>query len=81
MTKPTLASQSMVGMTTSILPKEGKTNEYRSGTYRTSIHNIDTSKSTYLYDHQIMILSANTCHKNEYKSSDNHNTNIIYTDS
>ena len=26
--KPTLASQSMVGMTTSILPKEGKTNEY-----------------------------------------------------
>ena len=32
--KPTLASQSMVGMTTSILPKEGKTNEYRSITSR-----------------------------------------------
>ena len=32
--KPTLASQSMVGMTTSILPKEGKTNEYRSRTSR-----------------------------------------------
>ena len=31
--KPTLVSQSMVGMTTSILAREGtKTNEYRSGT-------------------------------------------------
>ena len=30
--KPTLERQSMVGMTTSILPKEGKTNEYRSRT-------------------------------------------------
>ena len=29
--KPTLANQSMVGMPTSILPREGKTNEYRSG--------------------------------------------------
>ena len=35
---------------------------------------INTSKSTYLYDRQIMILNANTCHKNEYKSNDNHNT-------
>ena len=68
----------LVEMTTSILPKEGKTNEYRSRTSNvwvgTSIHNIDTSKSTYLYDLQIMILNANTCHKNEYKSNDNHNT-------
>ena len=30
--KPTLESQIMVGMATSILPKEGKTNEYRSET-------------------------------------------------
>jgi len=36
--------------------------------------NINTSKSTYLYDRQIMTLNANTCHKNEYKSNDNHNT-------
>ena len=28
----------------------------------TSIHNIDTAKSTYLYDRQIMTLNANTCH-------------------
>ena len=63
--KPTLANQSMVGMTTSILPKEGKTNEYRSRTtkseYGHQIHNIDTSKSTYLNDHQIMTLNASTC--------------------
>ena len=76
--KPTLASQKMVGMTTSILPKEGKTNEYRSRTSKSEqghqIHNIDTSKSTYLYDRQIITLNANTCHKNEYKSNDNHNT-------
>ena len=32
MMEPTLASQTMVGMTTSILPKEGKNNEYRSRT-------------------------------------------------
>ena len=38
------------------------------------IHNINTSKSTYLYDRQIITLNANTCHKNEYKSNDNHNT-------
>ena len=37
-------------------------------------HNINTSKSTYLYDHQIMTLEAKTCHKNEYKSNDKHNT-------
>ena len=73
--KPTLASQSMVGMTTSILPKESKTNEYRSRTSNSEQgHNTDTSKSTYLYDHQIMTLNANTCHKNYYKRNDNHNT-------
>ena len=29
---------------------------------------INTYKSTYLYDFQIMTLNANTCHTNEYKS-------------
>ena len=38
------------------------------------IHNINTTRSTYLYDRQIMTLDAKTCHKNEYKSNDNHNT-------
>ena len=64
--RPTLASQSMLGMVTSILHKEGKTNEYGSS--------INTSKYTYLYDCQIMTLDAKTCHKNEYKSNDNHHT-------
>ena len=50
-------------------------NEYGSRTSRsTYIHNINTSKSTYLYECQIMTLNANTCHKNEYKSNNNHNT-------
>ena len=35
---------------------------------------INRTKSTYLYDHQIMTLNAKTCHKNEYKSNNNHNT-------
>ena len=75
--KPTLASQSMVGMITSILPKEGKTNEYGSRTSKSKqghTYIISTSKPTYLYDRQIMTLDAKTCHKNEYKSNDNHNT-------
>ena len=75
--KPTLASQSMVGMITSILPKEGKTNEYGSRTSRSKqgrTYTINTTKSTYLYDRQIKTLNAKTCHKNEYKSNNNHNT-------
>ena len=35
---------------------------------------INASKSTYLYDRQIITLNANTCHKNVYKSNDNHTT-------
>ena len=74
--RPTLASQSMVETITSILPKKGKTNEYGSGTSRSSrdIHNINTTRSTYLYDRQVMTLDAKTYHKNEYKSNYNHNT-------
>ena len=44
------------------------------GLSRDKIHNINTSKSTYLYDRQIMTLDAKTCHKNEYTSNNNHNT-------
>ena len=35
---------------------------------------INTYKSTYLYDRQIMTLNAKACHKNEYKSNNNHYT-------
>ena len=35
---------------------------------------INTSKSTYLYDHHIMTLNSNTCHKNEYTTNNNHST-------
>ena len=44
--KPTLASQRMVGMTTSILPREGKTNEYRSGTFKLSCIEMETETDT-----------------------------------
>ena len=74
--KPTLESHSMVGMITSILPKEGKTNEYGSRTSRSKwehTYTLNRTKSTYLYDHQIKTLNAKTCHKNEYKSNNNHN--------
>jgi hypothetical protein len=70
--RPTLASQRMVGMITSILPKKGKTNEYGSRACKSEwghIHNINTTRSNYLYDRHIMILNAKTCHKNEYKSN------------
>ena len=75
--KPTLESQSMVGMITSILPKEGKTNEYGSRTFSSkqgNTYTINKTKSTYLYDHQIKTLNAKTCHKNEYRSNNNHTT-------
>ena len=75
--KPTLASQSMVGMITYILPKEGKTNEYGLRTSRSKqgyTYIINTTRSTYLYDRQIQTLNAKTRHKNEYKSNNNHNT-------
>ena len=62
-------------MTTSILPKEGKTNEYRSGISKSKQgHQYIIHPSPYNYDRQIMTLHVNTCHKNEYKSNDNHNT-------
>ena len=57
------------GITISILPREGKTKEYRS---RTSI--IQIHPSPYIYDCQIMTLNASICHKDEYKRNDNHNT-------
>ena len=77
MMKPTLASQSMVGMTTSILPREGKTNEYRSGTSKSKEgqqYIIQLHSSPYIYDRQIITLNVIICHKDEYKSNDNHNT-------
>ena len=75
--KPTLASQSMVGMTTSILPGVGKTNEYRSETSKSKYGHqyiIQIHPSPYIYDRQIMTLNASICHKDEYKSNDSHNT-------
>ena len=57
--KPTLASQRMVGITPSILPREGKTNEYRSGTSKSKYGHqyiIQIHPSPYIYDHQIMTL-------------------------
>ena len=64
--KPTLASQKMVGMTTSILPGEGKNNEYRSRTSKSKQGHryiIQIHPSPYNYDRQIMTLHVNTCHK------------------
>ena len=60
-------------MTTSTLPKEGKTNEYR---LMIQIHQymIQVHPSPYIYDRQIITLNASICHKDEYKSNDNHNT-------
>ena len=75
--KPTLASQSMVGMTTSILPREGKTNKYRSGTSKSKQGHqyiIQIHPSPYIYDRQIMTLNARICHKDGIKSNDSHNT-------
>ena len=75
--KLTLASQRMVGMTTSILPREGKTNEYRLGTSNSKQGHqyiIQIHPSPYIYDRQIMTLNASICHKDEYKRNYNHNT-------
>ena len=41
---------------------------------RTYTYNINKTRSTYLYDCHIKTLNAKTCHKNEYKSNNNHNT-------
>ena len=75
--KPTLAIQRIVGMTTSILSREGKTNEYSSGTSKSKQgrqYIIQIHPSPYIYDCQIMTLNASTCHKDEYKRNDNYNT-------
>ena len=41
-----------------------------------SVHQyiIQIHPSPYIYDRQIMTLNASICHKDEYKSNDNHNT-------
>ena len=38
------------------------------------INTLQIHPSPYNYDRQIMTLHVNTCHKDEYKSNDNHNT-------